>query len=172
MDIYLALIIGHIAGTILGVGGATLIEVILNRSLADDQMSPDERSIMKSLFTTVRVGLVLAILTGFGFLLLYKFTGQTFRLYNPVLWAKLVIIMIIAVNTLLLQAHRISLYWGSAFSFISWWSAALLGVFLTNSVRYSFLEIMLVYVAAVLVGAVVLDWVRKWIKVQRTQETL
>lgn len=168
MDIYLALIIGHLIGTILGVGGATLIEIALNRSLADDQMSMDERAILGSVFTTVRVGLVISILTGFGFLLLYKLSGQTFRLYNPVLWAKLAILGIIAVNTLLLQAHKISLYWGSAISFVSWWSAALLGVFLTNVVRYSFLEITITYILAVIAGALILDRVRKWIKVRRT----
>ncbi len=163
MDIYTLLIITHLVGTILGVGGATMIEVAMNKSLKDGVMSPDEREILTPTYTMVRVGLILALISGFGFLLLYKISGQTFRLYDPVLWAKIVVIVVIAVNALLLQARKVSLYWGSALSFVSWWLAALLGIFLTNRVPHSFFAIMTVYVVALVVGAALLHHIRKQI---------
>jgi len=161
MDIYILLVIAHIVGTILGVGGATMIEIILNKSLKDGTVSDDERSLLTPTYTVVRVGLVVALLSGFGFLILYKLNGQNFRLYDPVLWAKLTIIVVIAVNAILLQMHKISLYWGSALSFVSWWLAAILGVFLSNGVKYSFFSIMLVYALALVVGAALLHVIRE-----------
>lgn len=163
MDTYTLLIIAHITGTILGVGGATMIEVALNKSLKDGTVSLDERNILSPTYSMVRIGLVVSIISGFGFLLLYKFNGQTFRLYDPVLWAKLTIIIIIAVNAVLLQMHKISLYWGSALSFVSWWLVAILGTFLTNGIKYSFFSITMIYIVALIVGAALLHFIRKHI---------
>jgi hypothetical protein len=160
MDSYTLLIIAHIVGTILGVGGATMIEVALNKSLKDGTVSEDERAILGPTYTVVRGGLLLAIMSGFGFLLLYKFQGQSFQLYDPVLWAKLVALLVIMVNAILLQLHKISLYWGSSLSFVSWWLVAILGIFLTNGVRYSFFSIMAVYILALVVGAALLHAIR------------
>ena len=111
MDVFTLLIIGHLMGTILGVGGATMIEVQLNRALADGTFSPDERSLFGLNFVVLRIGLVLALFTGFGFVVYYILNGQEFRLQNPVFWAKLFMVVIVAVNALLLQAHKINLYW-------------------------------------------------------------
>ena len=69
--------------------------------------------------------------------------------------------IIIATNAILLQARKISLYWGSALSFVSWWSAAILGFFLTNGVKYSFVGIMVAYIVAIIGGAFVLHKLRE-----------
>lgn len=161
MDIYLFLIITHIIGTVLGVGGATFIEVFLVKALKDGHVDPIEGDFLKTTFTIVRVGLVLAILSGFGFLLFYQLNGQTFKLYNPLLWAKLTMVLIIALNAVLLQAHKISLYWGSAFSLVTWYSAMIVGLFLTNVKMFSYIEIMITYTVAVVAGAFILDRIRK-----------
>jgi hypothetical protein len=161
MDIYTFLIIGHLIGTVLGVGGATLLEVHLNRALASGTMSEEGRATLMQNTKVLRVGLFLSALTGIGFIILYKFTGQEFRLQNPVFWAKMVIILIILVNAVLLQAHKTSLYWGSAFSFVSWWSVMILGTFLTHGVRYGFFEIIGVYAVMIVAGAYVLHKFRE-----------
>lgn len=164
MDVYTLLVIGHLAGTILGIGGATMIEVHLNRALADGQMSVDERALLGLDFSVVRIGLLIAIFTGLGFVALYAVTGQEFRLQNPVFWAKMLMVVIVAVNALLLHAHKISLYWGSALSLVTWWAAGLLGMFLSNNVRFDFIEIMVTYVLLVVAGAYVLHKLRGFIK--------
>lgn len=164
MDLYLFLIIVHIAGTILGVGGATMIEVALNRSLQDGKISEDEQNLLKPTYTVVRVGLALSILSGFGFLLIFKINGYTEGLYSPVLWAKLLIILVILLNTILLQAHKINLYWGSAFSLTSWWSAAILGLFSSNDVTLPFWQIIFAYLLIVVVMAYVLHLIRLFVK--------
>lgn len=162
---YTLLVIGHLIGTVLGAGGATFIEIFLNKALKDDEMDPIESDFLKTTFSVVRWGLIISLLTGFGFLILYKFTGQTFRLYNPVLWAKLTIIIIIAINAVLLQMHKVSLYWGSAFSFVSWYAVVILGVLL-RGLSYSYISIMFIYIITVVIGAVVLDIIRKSMKIK------
>jgi hypothetical protein len=160
MDIYTLLIIAHIVGTILGVGGATLIEITLNKSLKDGTVSLDEREILSPTYTVVRVGLVVTLLSGFGFLLMYKLQGYTEMLYSPILWAKLIGVIIIAVNAILLQMHKVSLYWGSAFSFVSWWMVALLGILLSRGEDYSLGGILVVYALALVIGAYLIHVIR------------
>ena len=156
MDIYTLLIIGHLVGTILGVGGATMIEVQLNRALADGSFNEDERALFGLNFVVLRTGLVMALATGFGFVAYYVLNDQGFRLQNPVLWAKLLFVVILAVNALLLQAHKVSIYWGSAFSFVTWWATFLLGVFLSNSVQVDMLYIFAAYIVSIVGGAFLL----------------
>lgn len=161
MDIYLWLIIIHLIGAVLGVGGATFIEIFLTKSLMDGTIDPTESGFLKVIYRVVRIGLALSLFTGFGFVILYVAHGQFFKLYNPVLWAKLTVVSIIAINAILLQMHKISLWLGSAFSFVSWYAALIIGVFLTNSTKLSYVEIMLFYIIGVILGGFVLDAIRK-----------
>ena len=71
MDTYSLLIIGHLIGTVLGVGGATMIEVHLNRALADGTMSDDERGMRVLDFTVLRVGLVVSVFIGVVLFILF-----------------------------------------------------------------------------------------------------
>ena len=147
-----------------------MIEAHLAQSLKDKLISSDEKAILAIDYRTVRIGLILSIFTGFGFLILDKFEGNTTELYDPQLWAKLFIVLLIAGNTLLLQAHKINLYWGSALSFVSWWFAAFVGIMLTEKVHFNFFggttfigeftSIIITYIAAVIVGAIILQKIR------------
>ncbi len=169
MDVYAILVLVHLFGTVLGVGGATMIEVHLNKALADGTMSADERGMLGLNFVVLRVGLVLAVLSGIGFIIFYHSVGQDFRLQNPVFWAKMAMVVVVLVNALLLQAHKISLYWGSALSFVTWWGIMIAGFFLTNGVRFGFWEIMISYIVMVVAGAFILHRIREWVK-QRTPQ--
>jgi len=171
MSIEFGIVILHIIGTILGVGGATMIELHIAHALKDKLFSKDESTFLGIDYRMVRIGLIICVLSGFAFLLLDKFEGKTQYLYSGKLWAKLFIVMFIAGNTLLLQAHAINLYWGSAISFVSWWLAAIVGMFMSNRVQFdffgtggsltTFFSIMLAYIVCVIVGAVILHYIRK-----------
>lgn len=174
MDTELILLIAHVVGTILGIGGATMIEIHLNQAQRDKLVSADERAILAWDYKVVRVGLIVAILSGFGLLLYHRYAEHFGIFLNPLIWAKMLMVLIIGANTLLLQARKVGLYWGSAFSFVSWWTVGIIGVCATERVQInffggesfpaSFASIMLVYVVSVLVGAVVLDKIRKSFK--------
>lgn len=171
MSVEQFLIIAHVIGTIIGVGAATMVEAHLAKASKDGTVTDDERAILGVDYSMMRVGLVILLVSGFGFLLLDKFEGNTKYLYSPRLWSKLLLVVIIAGNTLLLQARAISLYWGTAFSFVSWWLAALVGMFVTHGVRFdfygdggfwtTFASLMSIYAVALIVGAIALDFIRK-----------
>jgi len=165
MDIYTTLILVHLIGTVLGVGGATMIEVHLNKALASG-MSLDHRSLLGLNFTVLRIGLVLGLFSGFGFVAYYISSGQYFRLENPLLWAKLFFVIVVAVNALLLQAHKIGLYWGSALSFVTWWALFISGFMLSNIVQASFVEIIGAYVVMIVAGAFILHKLRELVAKQ------
>jgi len=178
MEIHLILVIAHIIGTILGVGGATMIEIHLNKALRDGTMDAVERNFLGADFLITRIGMGIAILSGIGFIVEYYLNNQLFRLENGVFWAKMIIIVIITINAYLLHKHQISLYWGSAFSFVSWWTAMLLGTFLTNSYSVvvggnqmlSAIVVLVSYGGAVVIGAYILHKIRESLKVRSEPE--
>jgi len=169
MDIFTFLIIGHLIGTVLGVGGATFLEVFLNKGLKDGSLDRYEGDTLKTTFTTVRIGLALSILTGFGLILIYRFEGQMFQFYDPTLWAKFTILGVIVVNALLLQAHKIPIWLGSPLSFISWYSVMIAGVLLRGP-QISYFTVMLYYCAALLIGGFLMEGIRHSMKAQYAKQ--
>ncbi len=168
MDTYTLLVIGHVIGAILGVGAATFIEIHLNMGLSD-------RRVIKMDFFVSRIGLLIAFLTGLGFVALYISHGQWFKLYDGVFWAKMTIVGLLVLNATLLHLHKIGLYWGSALSFISWWVSMILGMFLTNNVKIipasnisSYIVVMFIYGVLVIVGAWLLHKIREYTKAHAT----
>jgi hypothetical protein len=154
-----------------------MIEIHLNKALRDGTMDVSERSLLGSDFFMTRIGMGLGLITGIGFVIEYWMHNQLFRLDSGVFWAKMAIFVIIVINAYLLHKHKIGLYWGSAFSFISWWTAMILGTFLTNSVTIlqgqtllSFLSVMLFYGVTVAIGAQVLHLFRERMKQPKVPE--
>ncbi len=168
MEIEFFVVVVHIIGTIIGVGGATFIEAHLGQAFKDKLVSAEEKALLAIDYKMVRIGLILCLTSGFAFLLIDKFEGNTKYLYSPKLWAKMLMVIFIAGNTLLLQARAINLYWGSAISFVSWWWAALIGIFVTQRVTVDFFggggafltqfsSLMIMFVVLVGISAVVLN---------------
>lgn len=172
MDLFTWLVLGHIIGTVLGVGAGTFIEIHLNMALADGKINPFERAYMGKDFLVSRIGLLLCILSGLGFLwYYYAHNVLEMRTMDGVFWAKAAIIVVLVVNAYLLHKHKIGIYWGSALSLVSWWAVLLFGVFLSNSVKFmpqnwivSFAVLMVIYAIVVVVGAWVLHRIREHTK--------
>ena len=160
MDVHFFLIISHLIGTVLGVGGATFAEIFHTRALKDGVVNPEEGATLKIVYRVLRVGLVITVFSGFGFLLLFRLTGMEERLLDPKLWAKMTIVGILLVNALLLQAHRIPLWLGASLSLASWYAAMIIGAW--RGMPYSYWEILFGYVLAVAVVAVCLEVFKKW----------
>jgi hypothetical protein len=171
MSLYFFLVTGHIIATVLGVGGATMIEIHLNKALRDGKMDTVERDMLGADFLITRIGMVLGLITGIGFIVEYWMQGLQFNFENGIFWAKMLIFLIIVINAYLLHKHWIGLYWGSAFSFISWWTVMLLGIATSNGVTllsdeplYAFLGILALYALTLIIGAQVLHQFRERMK--------
>ena len=155
MTLYSLFIASHSIGTILGAGAATFAEIFVIKALKDGVVEPLESDYLKTIYTVLRVGLIVAVISGFGFLFLYRIQGLEGLIYETKLWAKLTVVMILLINAIMLQARKIPLLWGSAISFTSWYTAVFLGLFRGISAPY--FEILAWYVLAIVAVGFVLD---------------
>lgn len=156
-DIFLT--IAHIIGTALGVGGATFAEIFYLKAMKDGHVDPMESDFLKATYRILRIGMVLLILSGFGYFLMFRIEGKEFLLYNDRFLAKLALTAIIFFNALLLQTRKIPLWLGSSLSITSWYTALVLGTW--RGLHASLFTITAWYIVAVLVMAVLLHFIRK-----------
>ncbi|MBI2048318.1 MAG: hypothetical protein HYT30_00100 [Parcubacteria group bacterium] len=161
IDTYSLLVIAHLFGAALGIGGATFIEVFLNLALRDGKVDPTEKLFLTLTYKVLRFGLIISLITGLGFLVFYFANNQLYRMTNPVFISKMLVIVILVANAYLLHIHKMKLWWGSTLSFMSWYFAFFLGTFLTHSIRFGFWEIMIAYVVFVVAGGYVLEAIRE-----------
>jgi hypothetical protein len=151
---YDILVLTHIIGTVLGVGGATFIEILLINALRDGKVTPEESTLMQASYNTLRIGFFLLILSGFGFLILARLTENNQWFYSLQFWAKLSIVGIIALNAALLGLKRIPLLWGSAIGLTSWYATLVLGVL--RKAHFDLIGIIVVYIVSIVITYVVL----------------
>ena len=146
--------ISHIIGTVLGVGGATFAEIFYLKGDKNGSVA----------YTVLRIGMIILVLSGFGYLLLLRLAGEEQYIYSPRLWAKLTITLIILINALLLQVHRLPMKIGSAVSLTSWYADLVLGTW--RGLHVGYLEIMAWFVAAILAVAFFEHLIRKSLDVK------
>lgn len=158
--LYIFLVFMHVAGTILGVGGATLAEVFHVKALSDGKVHADEKALMHANYKVIRIGLLLIIVSGVGLLWWWVFMGNNdWPLTAPKVWLKDLLTGIILVNAILLTKRMVPMWLGASLSFTSWWGATFLGVW--RHIPYTFWEMFSVYVIAVFVMAFVLEVIRR-----------
>ena len=160
MDWYFLLVIVHIIGAVLGVGGATFVEINLFRALRSGggKMDPMGIGYFKTAVRVVRIGTIISIVSGLGF-----FYINDRYLENPIFWVKMTILGVVLVNAYLLEKHKMPLWLGSPLSFVSWYFLLILGEMLRGSASFTlgYFEVLLYYAVALLIGGVVLDAIRK-----------
>ena len=173
MNWHTFLIIAHIIGISLGVGGVTISDLNFFKILKRGKISEDTLGLLKTLSFAIWIGLIILVLSGFGFLILLRLTRPELGiLYNPKLWAKLTITAIVLFNGLIMHWKVFPLLESSvgkplnspefskkawiafttgAISFISWYSALILGAWRTDLSYFTIFGTYLVLV----VGAII-----------------
>ena len=154
----------HIIGTALGVGGATLGEIFYLKSERDGKVDPHENEALRTIFYMLRVGMVILILSGFGYLILLRLEGHTAPLLGARVWAKLTIILILLFGVVAWHARKVPMWIGSAVSLASWYAALVIGAW--RGLNSSYLTIMLYYLGAIVVFAIILQIIRWSLKVK------
>ena len=172
MTLYQLLIILHIVSAAIGVGGATISDMLFFRSIRDEKISSEELGILNAVSRVVQIGFIFLLLTGIGLVYL-KFANSginDFNLSNKIN-AKITIITIIYLNSLVLhftviplfkrykdqdfgavlRQHRIAIFTSGAISAVSWYSALILGAWKGLNVPYT--TIILAYVAVIILAA-------------------
>lgn len=159
MDMYSLLITAHLIGVALGVGGATFGGILYLKAMKDGKIDPMEGEWLGVIFTVLRIGLVIAVISGFGFFIEYRLTGQEERLLDPKLWAKMTIILVLVSNALLIQMRRIPMWLGEALSITSWYGALVLGIM--RGADYSYFTFLFFYAIAVVIVIGILSVIKR-----------
>lgn len=159
MDLHSILLTAHLIGVALGVGGATFASILYLKAMKDGKIDPMEGEWLSVVFTVLRIGLVILVISGFGFFLEYRFTGQEERLLDPRLWAKMTIVLVLVFNALLIQMRRIPMWLGESLSITSWYGALVLGIM--QGVVYPYTTFIIYYVVAVIIMVGVLKIIKK-----------
>ncbi len=159
MDIYTFIVAGHIIGTILGAGGATIAEFQITKALRDKKVSSDESALMHVNYTMIRVGMAILFISVVAMFWYHLEQGNRFILTSEKLWIKDVMFVAIIVNAVALTKRWVPLWLGASISFTSWWGATLLG--LAGRLPYSFETYLVGYVVAIFLVAGIFHLVRK-----------
>lgn len=180
---YTLLIILHIIGTVLGVGAATLSDILFLNSIKKNIIDNTTFGIFQIVSKVVWTGLIILVFSGFGFLIIYRlnFAGAELIL-NAKLWAKLTIILFLLINGIFMHwviypilaakvdkplwtrdfAEKILLIFTSgAISIVSWYSALILGAW--RNLQISYLNILGIYFAILIAAILVSNYLGRYL---------
>lgn len=155
----IAIRLAHIIGTVLGVGGDTFGSIFYFKALKDGKVDLHEADTLRTCFKVVHIGLVLLVISGFGFFLEQRLTGDTSHMFSLRIIAKLALVFILVINAVLMQMRKIPEWIGGAISITSWYTALILGVW--RGLQASLWQIALVYIVAIVVVAISERLIRK-----------
>jgi hypothetical protein len=92
----------HLCGLVLGVGAATLLDLIIARFILMRGISFEHVYVVDFSSKIVTIGLGLLWISGIGFLIHYG-VFEPAKLQNPKIWAKIAIVAVLSVNGLLVH---------------------------------------------------------------------
>lgn len=184
INIHTFFVMAHILGVTLGLGGATISDILFFQATKDGRFEAKEWEIMKTLSVVVWVGISLIALSGIGFLSEYLMDPEKARfLQNPKLWAKASIVGIIFLNGLFLywkvfpifesmvegakkaskfSANMTMVFTSGAVSVVSWYSAFIMGTWRGLSFTLEYWQIMAVYVGILAFAIGVANGFGRW----------
>lgn len=94
----------HLCGLVLGVGSATLLDLIIARFILMRGISHEHVYIVDFSSKIVTIGLGLLWISGIGFLFYYGVFEPT-KLQNPKVWAKIAIVAVLSINGFLVHYY-------------------------------------------------------------------
>jgi len=129
--------IAHVIGTVLGVGATTFAEIFYLKFLKDGEIDPFENDILKVFYRIIRLGLVILVFSGFGYLVMWRlnFLGpQVF--FSDRFLVKITIILILLAAAFAMNFRLINLRVGSTITLVSWYMAMILGIWRKTPFSY------------------------------------
>jgi len=178
---YRFILILHIVGVSLGVGGATISDVFFFRFLKDYKISHKEARVLDAVSDVIWAGLAILILTGLG---LYLPNSEEL-IQNPRFLTKMIVVAIITVNgavlNLKVQPHLMKIIFGEhehhegemvfhrrlafglgAVSLVSWYSAVFFAM--ARGLPESFFVLFGSYLAVVAGAVIISQFVERRLK--------
>ena len=167
----------HFIGLAMGLGGATLLDLMLLRFFVRGRITEDTYSVFAFASRVVDAGLRLLWITGLGFLFLYALTAPEL-LTNPKVHAKLAIVAILTLNGFFIhqivlpslrrqigqtlfagvtRSRRVIFVTSGAISVVSWYIPVALGAFPQLNFHVSATTLLLGYLGLIAVAAVAMQ---------------
>lgn len=184
ITIHTILIMAHVLGTALGLGGATISDLLFFRATRDGRFEAKEWEIMKLLSRVIWAGITLAILSGIGFLFEYAMTPEKVGLLeNDKIWAKMTIVLVIALNGVFLHRKLFPIFesmvegtrgaskfpksmtmifTSGAISITSWYAVFLMGTWRGLNFTLTYGQFMIVYVAILAFAVASANVIGRW----------
>lgn len=103
-----ALLFLHLIGLALGLGSASLVDLLILRALIRRRFEPAEISFVHLASAVVTAGLALLWLSGLGLLASFSAFDLT-ALQNPKLWVKILVVAVLSLNGLAIHAYALPL---------------------------------------------------------------
>lgn len=166
MDWLTVIRIAHIIGTVLGVGATTFAEIFYLKFLKDGEIKPLENDILKVFYQIIRLGLVILVFSGFGYLILWRqnFLGpQVF--FSDRFLIKITIILILLAAAFAMNFRLINLRVGSTITIVSWYSAMILGIW--RKIPFSYPMLISAYIILTITAYFVLQFLENKVRSKR-----
>lgn len=167
------LLTGHLIGIALGVGGATMSDVLFFMSASDNKIDCSELKLLKIASKVVTLGLFLLCVSGIGFIIIGNETSPRF-------FAKMSVILILSLNGMFMHKHLMPILdkctrneWSllsenvipyfplflsaGVVSAVSWYTALLLGLW--RSLSWGYAQIMGAYGLILVIGVATINFV-------------
>lgn len=103
-----ALLFLHLIGLALGLGSASLVDLLVLRALIRRRFEPAEVCFVRFASAVVTAGLALLWLSGLGLLACYS-AFDLAALQNPKLWVKILVVAVLSLNGLAIHAFALPL---------------------------------------------------------------
>lgn len=185
LDRYRELIlIGHFLGVALGLGGATIVDILFFKFLKDFRISEQEAGVIHTLSQIIWFSLVILVLTGIG---LYIPEAEELNQSAKFL-VKMIVVAVIIINgtflNLLVAPKLVRISFGEkhdhqsgelhherkiafalgAVSLVSWYSAFILGI--ARNIPIEFWQLLFAYLA-ILIAAIIVSQIAERVLINR-----
>lgn len=179
MDYELVALTGHLLGFALGLGGATISDVMFLNSVNEKTITQEKFNTLKTLSRVIWIGLIILILSGLTmFTLIYMERGSIPMLASPRWQAKLIMVAIVLINGFVFMkkifpvlrsavGQTLSLgllgknIWllaiSGTISIVSWYSIFIISI-LPRTVRPSVFIFLGIYVALIICGSLLANF--------------
>ncbi len=118
-------------------GTSTVVMTLYFYLVAKGKTEPSEKKIMHVLYTILRVGMGLAVITEItGFIYNYHVDNFIYWIDNPELLMRFTIFSVILADALAMQNHRISMWFGPALAGGSWYGYFFFSVWVETETTY------------------------------------
>lgn len=109
-------------GVSLAVGSSTFAIIFYYKAIRDGVINDSEYSFMHTVYTVLRIGMAIIILTQLLFVVWYYSFGELSTFLNGAFWFQWTLIALIILNAALMQARLIPMWLGPALAGGSWYT--------------------------------------------------